>query len=87
MRTVYIILGILLLLFIGFQIYVINSRSEIEKYSYHVSKKYEGFEIRNYNATLFTAVKLTTNDYKKASGKGFSVLAGNFLVETKRMIK
>ena len=33
-------------------------------------------EIRTYEATLFTSVKLSTKGYKKSSSKGFSLLAG-----------
>jgi hypothetical protein len=53
-----------------------NSQKNIEQYPFKVLKAYDNFEIRNYEATLFTAVKLPTSDYKKASSKGFSVLAG-----------
>jgi hypothetical protein len=45
-------------------------------YPYKVSKTFEKFEIRNYEASLFTSVNSNTNDFKKASSKGFSVLAG-----------
>jgi len=41
-----------------------------------VDKKYDTFEIRSYEASLFTSVKLTVNEYKDASSKGFSILAG-----------
>ena len=37
-------------------------------------KKYKGFEIRKYEASLFTSVKLDTDNYKRASSKGFSIL-------------
>ncbi|MFA7273566.1 MAG: heme-binding protein [Crocinitomicaceae bacterium] len=72
----YLILGILVGLFVLFQIYVVWSRSNIESYSYTVVKKYPDFEIRSYEASLFTSVKLGTSDYKKSSSKGFSILAG-----------
>ena len=39
-------------------------------------KAYDDFEVREYEASLFTSVKLPTNDFKEASSKGFSVLAG-----------
>ncbi len=76
MKALFIILSILLLIFVIVQIFAIQSRTGIESYPYTVSKTYQDFEIRNYEASLFTAVKLSTNDYKDASGKGFSILAG-----------
>jgi len=48
----------------------------IETYPYKVKKKYDRFEIRSYEATLFTSVKLSTKGYKNSSSKGFSILAG-----------
>ena len=41
-----------------------------------LAQTYPEFEIRSYEASLFSSVKLSTNDYKKASSKGFSILAG-----------
>lgn len=48
----------------------------IETYPYEVNKKYDNFEIRDYEATLFTSVKLSTKGYKDGSSKGFSILGG-----------
>ena len=76
MKTVLIILGILLLIFAVVQIFAIQSRTGIENYPFTVSKTYQDFEIRNYEASLFTSVKLSTKDYNQASSKGFSILAG-----------
>lgn len=71
-----IILSILILAFIVVQIFAMRSRTRIEKYPFTVIKTFSKFEIRNYEARLFTAVELPTNEYEKASGKGFSILAG-----------
>ena len=76
MKTTAIILGILLALFFGLQIYSYVSNGNIEKYSYTVLEEYDDFEIRNYDAGLFTSVKLDTDSYNEASGKGFSILGG-----------
>jgi hypothetical protein len=76
MKTLSIILGVILLAFIIVQLYAINGQRNIETYPYEVNKKYDDFEIRSYEATLFTSVKLSTNTYKEASSKGFSILAG-----------
>ena len=76
MKNLLIVLGVILLVFIIIQLYAINGQRNIETYPYVVDKKYEAFEIRSYEATLFTSVKLTANQYKDASSKGFSILAG-----------
>lgn len=76
MKITLIVLGILVLGFVIVQIYAMKSQSGIENYPYKVVKRFSKFEIRNYEATLFTSVKLSTNNYKEASGKGFSILAG-----------
>lgn len=76
MKVVLIILGILLLVFIITQVYAMSGQKSIETYPYVVDKKFDSFEIRSYEATLFTSVKLPSNTYKDASSKGFSILAG-----------
>ena len=76
MKVILIILGVILLLFIIVQLYAMKSQRNIEVYTYVVDKKYETFEIRSYEATLFTSVNLSTKGYKESSSKGFSILAG-----------
>ena len=76
MKIVLIIAAIIVVIFIISQLYAMKSQSGIEKYPFKVGKVYADFEIRNYEATLFTSVKLTTNDYKKGSREGFSILGG-----------
>jgi hypothetical protein len=76
MKIVYIILGIVILAFIVIQVYALKSQNDIEMYPYTVKKKYDGFEVRSYDASLFTSVKLSTNQYKNASSTGFRILAG-----------
>lgn len=76
MKALYIILAIVLVIFIGTQIFAWNSQRNIETYDYKVVKQYNNFEIRTYEATLFTSVQLSTNGYKESSSKGFSILAG-----------
>jgi hypothetical protein len=76
MKALKIILLIFIIGFITVQIFAMRSQSNIEMYPYTVLEKYGTFEIRNYEASLFTSVKMATNDYKKASRKGFSTLAG-----------
>ena len=76
MKILLISLGVLVVAFIIVQLYAMNEQKNIESYPYVVNKKYDTFEIRNYEATLFSSVKLSTKDYKEASSKGFSILAG-----------
>jgi hypothetical protein len=82
---------ILLILFLGMlvvfviiQVFAMNGQKNIEMYTYQVNKKYDTFEIRNYEATLFTSVKLSTKGYKNSSSKGFSILAGYIFGKNKR---
>jgi len=76
MKILLIIFGIIILVFIIIQLFAMSGQRNIETYSYVVNKKYDSFEIRSYEATLFTSVQLTGNKYKDASSKGFSILAG-----------
>lgn len=76
MKIITIIAIVILLFFIGVQIYSIKSRSDIEKYTFTLVQKYPEFEIRKYYSSLFTKVSLPLKDYEKASRKGFSILAG-----------
>lgn len=76
MKFLLIFGGIVLLLFIIVQIYAMTIQKGIETYPYQVEKKYDQFEVRQYEASLFTSVKMSTNKYEEASSKGFSVLAG-----------
>ena len=76
MKTFLIILGLIFILFLGSQIYLYRSSRSIERYKYSVIKTYKDFEIRGYEASLFTSVKINTDNYKQASSKGFSILGG-----------
>jgi hypothetical protein len=87
MKTFLIILGIISLLFLASQIYVYKSSRNIEGYKYAVIKVYNGFEIRKYEARLFTAVKLDTDKYKQASSKGFSILGGYIFGKNEKKVQ
>jgi hypothetical protein len=75
MKIVTIVLVVILIAFTFVQLYFILAQRNIETYPYIVKKKYDRFEIRSYEATLFTSVKLSTKGYKNSSSKGFSILA------------
>jgi hypothetical protein len=76
MKILLILLGVILLAFVIVQLFAMSTQRNIESYSYTVNKKYDTFEIRSYEASLFTSVQLSGNKYKDASSKGFSILAG-----------
>ncbi len=76
MKILTIVAGLILLIFIITQLFAMSEQRNIETYPYIVKKKYANFEVRNYEATLFTAVNLNSKTYKDASSQGFSILAG-----------
>ncbi|MGK0235969.1 MAG: hypothetical protein ACI9EK_002512, partial [Psychroserpens sp.] len=84
MKILLILLGVILIAFIVIQLFARSGQRNIETYPYVVNKNYDTFEIRSYEATLFTSVKLTTNEYKDGSSKGFSILAGYIFGKNER---
>ena len=76
MKVLFIICSIIILAFVTIQVFAMKSQTDIESYPYKVLKKYDSFEVRAYEASLFTSVKLNSKTYKESSSKGFSVLAG-----------
>ena len=75
MKVVIIIISILVLIAI-MQIYLSKSTQQTEHHSYKVIKKFDNFEIRKYDAALFSSVKLSKKGYKECSSEGFGILAG-----------
>ena len=76
MKIAIIALGVILPAFICIQLYFIHLQRNIETYPYVVKKKYQQVEIRSYETTLFTSVRLSTKGYKNSASQGFSILAG-----------
>ena len=72
---VVIIISILVLIAVV-QIYLSKSTQQTEQHSYKVIKKFDNFEIRKYDAALFSSVKLNKKGYKESSSEGFGILAG-----------
>jgi hypothetical protein len=87
MKITMILLAIIITAFTAVQLYLINGQRNIERYPYVVNKKYKRFEIRTYETTLFTSVKLSTKGYKNSSSKGFSILAGYIFGNNERSEK
>lgn len=76
MKILLIVLVLILTVFLIIQFFAMKSQNNIETYPYKVDRKYDNFEIRSYEASLFTSVKIPVKGYKNASSKGFSILAG-----------
>ncbi len=76
MKILVIAIGVIIALFICFQLYMMSTQNKIENYPYTVVKSFENFEIRKYEARLFTSVNLGNSEYESASSNGFSILAG-----------
>lgn len=72
MKTVIITLSVLIVLAFVFFAFVKNN----ETYQYEVLEKYEEFEVRKYDAAVFTSVELDSGSYSDVSSKGFRILAG-----------
>lgn len=76
MKILIITFAMIILVFIAIQLFAMSGQRNIETYPYTVIKKYDAFEVRSYEATLFSTVQLPGNSYKGASNRGFSILAG-----------
>jgi hypothetical protein len=76
MKIILISVGVILLGFLAVQAYAMSTSRNIESYPYTVIQKYGDFEIRQYEASLFTSFTIPTDKYEEASGQGFSALAG-----------
>lgn len=76
MKTfLYISIG-LTVVFIVSQAFISGSMSKIEKYKYTVLKEFDDFEVRQYEAAMFSSVKMNAKNYEETSSSGFRVLAG-----------
>ena len=76
MKIFLIILITLISLIGGAQLYMKSANGKIEQYPYTVIQEFNDFEIRKYEAALFSTVKLNESTYEESSNKGFRQLAG-----------
>lgn len=76
-----LIISIIILTLIGalFFAFVKNN----ETYQYKVLEKYDNFEVRKYDAAIFTSVELDSGNYNSVSSKGFNILAGYIFGDNK----
>ncbi|MBI9069351.1 MAG: heme-binding protein [Salinivirgaceae bacterium] len=74
----YLAVGLILITIIFFvmQAYSSKTTRKTESYKYSVVKKYDGFEIRKYEASNFSYVTMNTSKYSESSRFGFRALAG-----------
>jgi len=70
-----IIISIFVLI-VAVQMYIARSTQQTEQHAYKVIKKFDKFEIRKYEAALFSSVRLNKKGYKESSSEGFGILAG-----------
>ncbi len=76
MKIFIIIFVSLCIVFFTLQGFIMTSTSNTEKYQYEVVKEYDDFEVRKYQAALFSSVDLSGDSYESNSGTGFRILAG-----------
>ncbi len=76
MKTVYIVVGSIIVFFIVAQFFIHRSSTKIEMYPYTITTVVGEIEIRDYEARLFTNVPLSSQGYKENASKGFSKLGG-----------
>ncbi len=75
MKVILIILGVLLGLFIIFQIVITMSTAKTETQNFKLIQKEEDFEIRYYPASTMAKVKSNIKSYKDLGHSGFGTLA------------
>ena len=76
MKTLYIVIGSIVVFFIIAQFFIHRSSTKIEFYPYTVATVVGEIEIRDYQARLFTNVPLANEGYKQNASNGFSKLGG-----------
>lgn len=76
MKSMWIVIIVLTVVFIAFQSFMSISNSNIEKQQYRVVKAEKGFELRYYPPATFATVKSSAKSYRELSGSGFRKIAG-----------
>jgi hypothetical protein len=76
MKTSFFILISFLVLFLIGQAYISITTEQTENHEYKVLKEYGFFQVRKYEAAIFSSVNLGKKGYKETSREGFGVLAG-----------
>lgn len=76
MKIILILFGIMVLLFIVFQIYTSMATGKSETQIYKVIKVEKDFEIRFYPSTTMATITSSAKTYKELGSSGFTKLAG-----------
>jgi hypothetical protein len=76
MKKMIIALGVIILILVVFQSFMVASTNNTEKQAYKVIKKEEGFEIRYYPPATFATIQSSAKNYRELSGNGFRKIAG-----------
>ena len=76
MKSMWIVIIVLTVVFIAFQSFMSISNSNIERQQYRVVKAEKGFELRYYPPATFATVKSSAKSYRERSGSGFRKIAG-----------
>ncbi len=76
MKTLYFVIGSIIIFFIISQFFIHRSSTKIEMYPYTLTTVVGEIEIRDYQARLFTNVPLSNQGYKQNASSGFSKLGG-----------
>lgn len=76
MKIVLIVAGIIVVLFIVFQVYTVMSTKKSETQPYTVIRVEQDFEIRFYPSATMAIISSSAKSYKELGSSGFSKLAG-----------
>lgn len=76
MKKMIIALGVIILILVIFQSFMVASTNNTEKQAYKVIKKEDGFEIRYYPPATFATIQSSAKNYRELSGNGFRKIAG-----------
>jgi len=76
MKTTFIVIGLIAVVFIVFQIYTTMSTGKSETQLYRVIKKEKEFEIRFYPSATMAVITSSAKNYKELGSSGFTKLAG-----------
>lgn len=75
MKTLSILSGISVLIFLTFQVMATKSAGGTEQYPYTVIGQYDQLEVRRYEGAVFARTRIDADTYRSGSGNGFRTLA------------
>ncbi|MEQ8324344.1 MAG: heme-binding protein [Vicingaceae bacterium] len=87
MKYLLVAIAALAILFLISQAFSFRATNKVEGYSYDVVKRFDGFEIRKYEAAYFASYTMATSTYKESSSLGFRTLAGYIFGKNEEGVK